>query len=84
MLKLDIPALLKQEFATVETQHQGTSRDLRKNARRSDKQEIAELFAIHGPVIPDFGPSWKRSATDIPADRSTESRHGEREIVLLR
>jgi putative SOS response-associated peptidase YedK len=26
--------------------------------RRSDKQKIAELFAIHGPVIPDFGPSW--------------------------
>jgi len=27
-------------------------------ARRSDKQKIAELFAVHGPVIPDFGPSW--------------------------
>jgi putative SOS response-associated peptidase YedK len=26
--------------------------------RRSDKQKIAELFAIHGPVMPDFGPSW--------------------------
>jgi hypothetical protein len=25
---------------------------------RSDKQKIAELFANHGPVIPDFGPSW--------------------------
>ena len=21
-------------------------------------RKIAELFAIHGPVIPDFGPSW--------------------------
>jgi hypothetical protein len=24
--------------------------------RRSDKQKIAELFAIHGPVIPDLFP----------------------------
>jgi putative SOS response-associated peptidase YedK len=23
-------------------------------ARRSDKQKIAEFFAVHGPVIPDF------------------------------
>lgn len=30
----------------------------RRYARRSDKQKIAELFAIHGPVMPDFGPSW--------------------------
>jgi putative SOS response-associated peptidase YedK len=27
-------------------------------ARRSDKQRIAELFAIQGPVLPDFEPSW--------------------------
>jgi putative SOS response-associated peptidase YedK len=27
-------------------------------ARRSDKQKIAELFAVHGSVIPEFGPSW--------------------------
>jgi hypothetical protein len=27
-------------------------------ARRSDKQRIAKLFAIQGPVLPDFGPSW--------------------------
>jgi hypothetical protein len=31
-------------------------------ARRSDKQKIAELFAIHGPVMPDFGPSWNVAA----------------------
>ena len=28
-------------------------------ARRSDKQKIAEHFAVHGPSLPDFGPSWK-------------------------
>jgi hypothetical protein len=28
-------------------------------ARRPDKQKIAELFTVHGPVLPDFRPSWK-------------------------
>ncbi len=27
-------------------------------ARRSDKQEIAEHFAVHGTVMLDLGPSW--------------------------
>jgi hypothetical protein len=27
-------------------------------ARRSDKEKIAELFAIAGPALPDFGPPW--------------------------
>ena len=26
-------------------------------ARRSDKQKIAEHFAVLGPSLPDFGPS---------------------------
>jgi Helix-turn-helix len=27
-------------------------------ARGSDKQKIAEAFAVHDPVLADFGPSW--------------------------
>jgi hypothetical protein len=23
-----------------------------------DKQKIAEHFSVHGPSLPDFGPSW--------------------------
>jgi putative SOS response-associated peptidase YedK len=53
-------------------------------ARRSDKQKIAELFAVHGPVIPDFGPSWnvapQTSQPVIRLNRDT----GERELVLMR
>ena len=26
--------------------------------RKSDKQKIAEHYAVHGPSVPDFGPSW--------------------------
>jgi putative SOS response-associated peptidase YedK len=53
-------------------------------ARRSDKQRIAELFAVHGPVIPDFGTSWnvapQRFQPVVRLNRDT----GEREIVLMR
>jgi putative SOS response-associated peptidase YedK len=53
-------------------------------ARRTDKQKIAEPFAIHGPVIPDFGPSWNVAPqtfqTVVRLNRDT----GEREIVMMR
>jgi putative SOS response-associated peptidase YedK len=46
--------------------------------------KIAELFAIHGPVIPDFGPSWNVAPqtfqTIVRQNRDT----GERETVLMR
>jgi hypothetical protein len=35
--------------------------------RRSDKQRIVEHFQVHGPSLPDFGPSLERSATDLPS-----------------
>ena len=39
-------------------------------ARRSDKQKIAELFAIHGPVLPDFGPSGSVDTSRPTTDSS--------------
>jgi hypothetical protein len=44
-------------------------------ARRSDKQKIAELFAVNGPVIPDFGPSWNVVHRRLPTGREIESRY---------
>ena len=29
-----------------------------RHVRRSDKQRIADHFHVHGPSLPDFGPSW--------------------------
>jgi putative SOS response-associated peptidase YedK len=52
--------------------------------RRSDKQKIAEHFAVHGPSIPDFAESWNVAPqTFQPVIRL--SRHtGEHELVLMR
>ena len=52
--------------------------------RRSDKQKIAELFAIHGPVIPDFGPSWNVAPQTFQPIVRLNRESGEREIVLMR
>jgi putative SOS response-associated peptidase YedK len=53
-------------------------------ARRSDKQKIAELFAIHAPVIPDFGPSWNIAPQTFQPIVRLNRDSGEREIVLMR
>ena len=53
-------------------------------ARRSDKQKIAELFAIHGPVIPDFGPSWNVAPQTFQPVVRLNRDTGQREIVLMR
>ena len=53
-------------------------------ARRSDKQKIAELFAIHGPVMPDFGPSWNVAPQTFQPVVRLNRDTGEREIVLMR
>jgi len=52
--------------------------------RRSDKQRIAELFAVHGPVIPDFGPSWNVAPQSFQPVVRLNRDTGEREIVLMR
>lgn len=52
--------------------------------RRSDKQRIAELFAVHGPVIPDFGPSWNVAPQTFQPVVRLNRDTGEREIVLMR
>jgi putative SOS response-associated peptidase YedK len=52
--------------------------------RRSDKQRIADHFAVHGPSLPDFGPSWNIAPQTfqpvIRLNRDTDKR----EIVLMR
>ena len=52
--------------------------------RRSDKQRIAEHFHVHGPSLPEFGPSWNVAPQTfqpiVRLDRDT----GEREVVLMR
>jgi putative SOS response-associated peptidase YedK len=53
-------------------------------APRSDKQKIAELFAIHGPVIPDFGPSGNVAPQTFQPVVRLNRDAGEREIVLMR
>src|ERR1700744_5805535 len=53
-------------------------------ARRSEKQKIAELFAIHGPVMPDFGPSWNVAPRTFQPVVRLNRDTGEREIVLMR
>jgi hypothetical protein len=52
--------------------------------RRSDKQKIAELFAIHGPVMPGFGPSWNVAPQTFQPVVRLNRDTGEREIVLMR
>ena len=53
-------------------------------AHRSDKQKIAELFAIHGPVIPAFGPSWNVAPQTFQPVVRLNRDTGERELVLRR
>ena len=38
--------------------------------RKSDKQKIAEHFAVHGPSLPGFGPSWNvaRRPSNLSSD----------------
>lgn len=52
--------------------------------RRSDKQKIAEHFAVHGPSIPDFGPSWNVAPQTFQPVVRLNRHTGERELVLLR
>jgi putative SOS response-associated peptidase YedK len=52
--------------------------------RRSDKQKIAELFAIHGPVMPDFGPSWNVAPQAFQRVVRLNRDILERELVLMR
>lgn len=52
-------------------------------ARRSDKQKIAELFAIHGPVTPDFARSWNVAPQTFQPVIRLNRDTGEREIVLM-
>jgi putative SOS response-associated peptidase YedK len=53
-------------------------------ARRSDEQKIAELFAIHGPVMSDFGPSWNVAPQTFQPIVRLNRDTGERELVLMR
>jgi putative SOS response-associated peptidase YedK len=52
--------------------------------RRSDKQKIAELFAVHGPILPDFGPSWNVAPQTFQAVVRQNRETGDREIVRMR
>jgi putative SOS response-associated peptidase YedK len=52
--------------------------------RRSDKQKIAEHFHIHGPSLPDFGPSWNVAPQTFQPIVRLNRDSGEREIVLMR
>jgi putative SOS response-associated peptidase YedK len=53
-------------------------------ARCSDKQRIAELFAIHGPALPDFGPSWNVAPQTFQPVVRLNRDTGEREIIMMR
>jgi putative SOS response-associated peptidase YedK len=53
-------------------------------ARRSDKQKIAELFAVHGATITDFGPSWNVAPQTFQPVVRLNRDTAEREIVLMR
>jgi putative SOS response-associated peptidase YedK len=52
--------------------------------RRSDKQKIAEHFQVHGPSLPDFGPSWNVAPQTFQPVIRLNRDTGEREIVLMR
>jgi putative SOS response-associated peptidase YedK len=52
--------------------------------RRSDKQKIAEYFAVHGPSLPDFGPSWNVAPQTFQPIVRLNRDTGERELVLMR
>ncbi len=53
-------------------------------ARRSDKQRIAEHFAVHGASLPDFGPSWNVAPQTFQPVIRLNRDTGEREIVMMR
>jgi hypothetical protein len=52
--------------------------------RRSDKQKIAEHFAVHGPSLPEFGPSWNVTPQTFQPIVKLNRDTGERELVLMR
>jgi putative SOS response-associated peptidase YedK len=52
--------------------------------RRSDKQKIAEHFAVHGRMLPDLGPSWNVAPQTFQPIVRLNRDTGEREIVLMR
>ena len=52
--------------------------------RRSDKQRIAEHFSVHGPSLPDFGPSWNVAPQTFQPIVRLSRETGEREIVMMR
>jgi putative SOS response-associated peptidase YedK len=53
-------------------------------ARRSDKQRIAKHFHLHGPSLPDFGPSWNVAPQTFQPIVRLNRDTGERELVLMR
>jgi putative SOS response-associated peptidase YedK len=52
--------------------------------RRSEKQRIAEHFAVHGPSLPEFGPSYNIAPQTFQPVIRLNRDTGEREIVLMR
>ena len=52
--------------------------------RRSDKQRIAEHFHVHGPSLPDFGPSWNVAPQTFQPVIRLNRGTCEREIILMR
>ena len=52
--------------------------------RRSDKQKIAEHFHVHGPSLPDFGPSWNVAPQTFQPIVRLNRETGDRELVLMR
>jgi hypothetical protein len=46
--------------------------------------KIAELFAIHGPVMPDFGPSWNVAPQTFQPVVHLNRDTGDRKLVLMR
>ena len=53
-------------------------------ARRSDKQRIAGHFHVHGPSLPDFGPSYNVAPQTFQPVLRLNRDTGEREIVMMR
>jgi putative SOS response-associated peptidase YedK len=52
--------------------------------RRSEKQRIAEHFAVHGPSLPEFGPSYNIAPQTYQPVIRLNRDTGEREIILMR
>ncbi len=52
--------------------------------RRSDKQRIADHFHVHGPSLPEFGPSWNIAPQTFQPVVRLSRESGGREIVLMR